>query len=145
MKSIASAAAGAALLTILVSAPARAADPSGIWLTDEKDAKIQVTKCGNAYCGTIVWLAKPLDPQTGKPSLDKQNPDASKRSRPIMGLAIFPGMQPDGPNKWSGPIYNADDGNTYKGNISVVGPNTLKVEGCLFNACQSQNWGRTTN
>lgn len=143
MTSLAQVAAGAAILTILAS-PALAQDPSGIWLTDEKDAKIQVAKCGTGYCGTVVWLAQPLDPDTGKPSLDKQNPDASKRKRPILGLAIFPGMQPNGDNKWSGPIYNADDGNTYKGNISVAGPDLLKVEGCLFNTCQSQNWTRTT-
>ncbi len=144
MNSLLRAASAAAMLTLL-TVPARAQDASGIWLTDEKDAKIQIAKCGNAYCGTIVWLARPLDPDTGKPSLDKQNPDQSKRKRPIMGIAIFPGMQPNGANKWSGPIYNAEDGNTYNGNISVAGANALKVEGCLFNACQSQTWTRTTN
>jgi uncharacterized protein (DUF2147 family) len=144
MKSIVSAAACAAFLT-LCSAPALAQDPSGIWFTAEKDAKIQIAKCGNAYCGTIVWLDRPLDPTTGKPTLDKQNPDASKRKRPLMGMAILTGMHPNGQNKWSGPIYNAEDGNNYDGHISVAGPTTLKVEGCLFNVCQAQNWTRTTN
>ncbi len=144
MKSIAYVAACAAFMTLLGTS-ARAEDPSGIWLTAEQDAKIQIAKCGNSYCGTIVWLARPLDPDTGKPSLDKQNPDASKRKRPIMGLAILTGMHPTAPNKWSGPIYNAEDGNNYDGHISVAGPATLKVEGCLFNICQAQNWTRTTN
>jgi uncharacterized protein (DUF2147 family) len=125
--------------------PAHAEDPAGIWLTAEKDAKIQIAKCGAAYCGTIVWLAQPIDPDTSKPSLDKQNPDPSKRKRPIMGLPILTGMNPSGPNRWSGPIYNADDGNKYDGHLSVAGPNALKVEGCLFNVCQAQTWTRTTN
>jgi uncharacterized protein (DUF2147 family) len=144
MKSFASAAASAAFLTLLC-VPAHAQDPSGIWFTAEKDAKIQIAKCGSAYCGAIVWLARPLDPDTGKPTLDKQNPDPSKRRRPIMGLTILTGMNPTGPNKWSGPIYNAEDGNNYDGHISVAGPTALKVEGCLFNVCQAQNWTRTTN
>jgi uncharacterized protein (DUF2147 family) len=144
MKSALLTALAAAFVTLSI-APAWADDPAGIWLTEERDAKVRVAKCGNGYCGTIVWLEQPMDPQTGRPSLDKQNPDASKRSRPIMGLNILAGMQPAAANKWSGPIYNAEDGNTYAGHISVAGPNTLKVEGCLFNVCQAQNWTRTTN
>ncbi|HVX98155.1 MAG TPA: DUF2147 domain-containing protein [Pseudorhodoplanes sp.] len=144
MKSIAVIAACAASL-MLSCLSARAEDPSGIWLTEEKDAKIHITKCGSGYCGTIVWLARPIDPDTGKPSLDKQNPDPTKRKRPIMGLTILSGMFPTASNKWSGPIYNADDGNKYDGHLSVAGPNALKVEGCLFNVCQAQTWTRTTN
>jgi uncharacterized protein (DUF2147 family) len=143
IKSIVSAASAA--LLIFLCAPAHAQDPAGIWFTAEQDAKIQIAKCGNAYCGTIVWLARPLDPQTGNPTLDKQNPDVSKRRRPVMGLTILTGMHPSGPNKWSGPIYNAEDGNNYDGHISVAGPTSLKIEGCLFNVCQAQTWTRTTN
>ncbi len=144
MKSFVFAAACAAFV-VTSGAPARANDPSGVWLTEERDAKIRIGKCGDNYCGVIVWLERPLDPDTGKPSLDKQNPDAGKRKRPIMGLTILTGMRPNGGNKWSGPIYNSDDGNTYDGHISVANPTALKVEGCLFNVCQAQSWTRTTN
>jgi uncharacterized protein (DUF2147 family) len=52
-------------------------------------------------------------------------------------------MKPAGPNKWSGQIYNADDGKTYAGNVSVSGPANLKVEGCVGGAlCGSENWTR---
>jgi uncharacterized protein (DUF2147 family) len=52
-------------------------------------------------------------------------------------------MQPSGPNKWSGQIYNADDGNSYASNISVSGPDTLKVEGCVGMLCGSETWTRS--
>lgn len=132
-----------AVASLLAAAPAHAADPKGVWLTAEGDAKIRIADCGGALCGNIVWLKKEYDPDTGRPPLDKQNPDASKRKRPILGLMILLGMRPNGPNKWSGGIYNADDGNTYQGNISPVSATTLKVEGCALGLCQAEEWQRS--
>ena len=31
------------------------------------------------------------------------------------------GMQPSGPDQWSGHFYNSDDGKTYEGNLIVLG------------------------
>jgi uncharacterized protein (DUF2147 family) len=61
----------------------------------------------------------------------------------MIGLSLFSGMQPSGPHKWSGQIYNADDGNSYASNISVLGPDTLKVEGCVGAICGGENWTRS--
>jgi uncharacterized protein (DUF2147 family) len=63
---------------------------------------------------------------------------------PIIGLPLFSGMRSTGPNKWSGQIYNADDGNTYASNISVAGPDTLKVEGCVGALCGGESWSRSS-
>jgi uncharacterized protein (DUF2147 family) len=52
-------------------------------------------------------------------------------------------MQHSGPNKWSGQIYNADDGNSYVSNISVSDPDTLRVEGCVGVLCGGENWTRS--
>jgi len=87
-------------------------DPSGIWLTQAGEAKVQVSHCGNAICGTIVWLKSPIDKATGKPQVDDKNPDPVKARRPIIGLHLFHNMKPTG-SKWSGRIYNADNGKTY--------------------------------
>jgi uncharacterized protein (DUF2147 family) len=51
-------------------------------------------------------------------------------------------MQPSGPNKWSGQIYHADDGGTYASSISVAGPDTLRVEGCVGALCGGETWTR---
>ena len=51
-------------------------------------------------------------------------------------------MRPSGPNKWSGQIYNADDGKSYASNVSVAGPDTLRVEGCVGALCGGETWTR---
>ncbi len=89
-----------------------------------------------------VWLRDPIDPATGKPQIDDKNRSPALAKRPIIGLSLFTGMLPSGPNKWSGQIYNADDGNTYASNISVTGSDTLKVEGCMGALCGGENWTR---
>jgi len=61
----------------------------------------------------------------------------------IRASGLFSGMQPSGPNKWSGQIYNADDDNSYASNISVSDPHTLKVEGCVGALCGGENWTRS--
>jgi uncharacterized protein (DUF2147 family) len=118
------------------------AGPGGIWLTQAGDAKVRVSKCGAGLCGVVVWLKDPIDPATGKLQIDDKNRNPSLAKRPIMGLSLFSGMHAVGPNKWSGNIYNADDGNTYASNISVSGPESLKVEGCVGAICGSENWTR---
>ena len=67
---------------------------------------------------TIVWLKEPNDPDTRKPKTDKNNSDAAKRSRPLLGVQIVLGMKPAGADKWTGQVYNAEDGKTYSGNLT---------------------------
>ena len=132
-----------AILTIAVATPSRAADePTGTWLTQAGDARVRVTRCGGALCGTIVWLRDMIDPATGKAAVDDKNADPARRNRSMIGLQIFIGMKAAGPNKWSGQIYNADDGKTYVSNVSVSGPESLKVEGCLGAFCGGETWTR---
>ena len=64
-------------------------DPRGLWLTEAGDAKVQVTKCGEALCGTIVWLKTPIDNATGKPQVDDKNPNPRLRSVQSLGSACF--------------------------------------------------------
>ncbi len=128
----------------VVPVQARAGDgPDGIWLTQAGDAKVRVSKCGSGICGVVVWLRDPIDPATGKPQVDDKNPNPALAKRPIIGLALFSGMRPAGPDKWSGQIYNADDGKSYASSVSVAAPDTLRVEGCMGALCGSENWTRS--
>jgi uncharacterized protein (DUF2147 family) len=134
-------------LAALLAAPATKAEadggPGGIWLTQAGDAKVRVSKCGRNICGVIVWLKDPIDAATGKPQIDDKNPNPSLARRPMIGLPLFIGMHAAGPNKWSGQIYNADDGRSYASNISVSGPDTLRVEGCVGALCGGETWSRS--
>lgn len=137
----------AVLMVLLAAAPVQAqsaASPDGIWLTQAGDAKVRVSRCGAGICGVVVWLKEPIDPLTGKPQVDDKNPNPALTRRPIIGLSLFSGMRPSGPNRWSGQIYNADDGKTYASNISVEGPGTLKVEGCVGTLCGGEEWSRSS-
>jgi uncharacterized protein (DUF2147 family) len=132
----------------LIAAPAKAqaAAPDGIWLTQAGDAKVRVSKCGAGICGVVVWLRDPIDPATGKAQVDDKNPNPALARRPIIGLSLFAGMRPTGPEKWSGQIYNADDGKSYASSVSVAGPDALKVEGCVGGGlCGGETWNRATN
>lgn len=118
-------------------------NPSGIWLTEKSDAKVRVSRCRSGVCGIIVWLREPIDPATGKKQIDDKNENASLAKRPVIGINLFSGMKPSGVNRWSGRIYNADDGKSYDSNVTVVGPDSLKVEGCLGGLCGGETWTRS--
>src|SRR6195952_753557 len=135
-----------AILAALLAAPSAhaqsAGDPTGTWTTQAGDARVRVSKCGSGICGVIVGLREPIDSATGKPQVDDKNPNPALKKRPMIGLPLFSGMQPSGPGKWSGQIYNADDGSTYASNVSVTGADTLRVEGCMGALCGGENWTR---
>jgi uncharacterized protein (DUF2147 family) len=96
------------------------------------------------YCGRIVWLKEPNDPQTGQPKVDKFNKDASKRAQSIIGLNIILGMTPGGAGVWKGSLYNPEDGNTFTGSLKVQDASALKLEGCVLALfCRSEIWQRT--
>jgi uncharacterized protein (DUF2147 family) len=132
----------AAGLLMLGTQSAIAAEPLGVWLTQTGTSRIRVADCGGALCGTIVWLKEPNDSETGKPKTDKNNSDAGKRSRPLIGVQIVLGMKPAGQGKWSGQVYNAEDGKTYSGNLTFTGGSSLQLQGCALGGlvCKSQTW-----
>lgn len=134
------------LATVLVMAMplglalAKAGEPYGTWSMGR--VTIKVTDCGGGLCGTIVGLKEPISKIDGKPKVDRENPDVSKRQRPLIGLAVLIGMKPAGEGKWQGAIYNPDDGNTYSASIRVDG-DTLKVKGCVVGIlCKSNSFAR---
>ena len=133
--------AGTVALILTFMAPASAQEPTGLWLTAAGDARIQVARCGLGICGRIVWLKEPIDPATGKPQVDDKNENPALQNRRVLGLQIFT-MHPNGPGKWSGSIYNADDGKTYRSSVMPEGPAALKVEGCVLSFCGSETWTR---
>jgi uncharacterized protein (DUF2147 family) len=111
MKFLRTATIAAALLGVSLGT-GRAADPMGTWRTEEGKATVRIAACGPDLCGTIISL-KDANDETGKPKTDKNNTDASLRSRPMIGVLIVLGMKPSGTaNKWSGQVYNAEDGKT---------------------------------
>jgi uncharacterized protein (DUF2147 family) len=139
MKRVTAASIGLALL----SSAALAGAPEGTWLSQDGGTKVRLSDCGGKLCGTVVSLNEPIDRSAGKPKTDKHNPDQAKRARPLIGLQVANGLAPSGPDKWSGLIYNADDGRTYRASFKVQSESTAKVEGCvLMVLCKAHTWTR---
>lgn len=129
------------LLTCFALPTANAAELTGTWLTQKQDARIRITRCGGALCGTIVWIKDKIDPKTGRPPVDEENPNPRLRRRPILGMRIF-AMRPHDNGAWIGPIYNSDDGQTYAGKLTLHGTGSLEVQGCAGVMCGSETWHR---
>jgi uncharacterized protein (DUF2147 family) len=121
---------------------AQSGEPVGTWLTEKGDARVKVTRCGSGICGVVVWLREPIDPATGRAQADDKNPNPALRTRPVIGISLFIGMRPSGPGRWSGQIYNADDGGTYVSHVSFAGGDALRVEGCVGAICGGETWTR---
>jgi uncharacterized protein (DUF2147 family) len=128
------------------SIPAVAADPVfGVWLTQAKDGKVRIAPCASdpaQACGTIVWARGP-NGEEGRTLVDEHNSDPTLRRRPVLGLPILSGFRHDKEGAWSGgQIYDPAGGKTYKSKMSMGGPDTLKVAGCVLMFCRAETWTR---
>jgi Uncharacterized protein conserved in bacteria (DUF2147) len=81
---------------VLVSAGSALADPKGLWLAQD-GAHVRVGPCGAALCATIAKPKSSVDPQTGLPWTDRNNPDPARRSRPLIGVPVLYGLVPESP------------------------------------------------
>ena len=119
------------------ASPVVAATPiTGKWLTAGKDSIVEIAPCGGKLCGRIARLLKPVE---GGPPTDRNNPDATLRNRPLVGLPILVGFTDNG-GDWAGTIYDPRRGKTYRSLLARNADGTLKVQGCIAFFCQTQTW-----
>ncbi|MCH9651574.1 MAG: DUF2147 domain-containing protein [Deltaproteobacteria bacterium] len=130
---------------VLSSSPADAsASPTtvlGIWASAPSKtgrAHIEVKEIDGELVGDVVWLEKPIFEAAdgvdlaGQPKTDQNNPKASLRDVPIVGLRILRGMKPTGATTWEGgTIYDPENGKTYKSKMTFSNPNRIKMRGFI--------------
>jgi len=103
----------------------------GKWINPSGEGQIQIYKKGNLYYGKLVWLKFPNDEVTNKVKLDKNNPDKSLQSRPILGLEILKNFKFDGDDVYEdGNIYDPKNGKDYSCKMTLNG-NKLKIRGYI--------------
>ncbi len=75
---------------------------------------------------------------------DINNPDASKKNRPTLGMPILLDMKKKpGVDQWEGQVYNAKDGQIYSSTIKPVGTDQLEIQGCVLGfLCGGETWTR---
>jgi uncharacterized protein (DUF2147 family) len=120
------------------SGSALAADPTGDWKVADGVANIRVAQCNGSMWGVVAWEKTP----GGR---DKNNPDASKQSRPTLAMPILIDMKKKAGvvDQWEGQVYNAKDGQLYSSTIKPVGSDQLEIQGCVLGfLCGGETWTR---
>jgi len=108
----------------------------GVWTTQDGKARVEIVLQNGLYLGHIVWLKEPLYPaddhqgMSGKPKVDRMNPDLGLQTRPIVGLTLVNGFHYSGSDVWTGgTIYDPESGKTYSCKLSLMSDGTLQVRG----------------
>jgi uncharacterized protein (DUF2147 family) len=123
----------------------------GFWLTEKKDAQVQIVKSANGkFNGTIVWLDEPFE-DDGTVKVDDENSDPVLQKRTIMGLPLLKDFIYNSKEKeWDrGTIYDPDSGNTYDSYMWFDDdPNVLHIKGFILGMRfigRSSEWYRDNN
>ena len=130
------------LSSALLASPAMS-DPNmsvlGIWETPEKDARIEITDCGDGTpCGDLIWI----DLATVDSETDINNPTKALRDRPLIGIRMVWGFTLRKDQWRSGKVYDPESGRTYRAELSLKDSDQLKLKGCFGPICRSQIWSR---
>ena len=113
----------------------------GIWLTEEKDTKVEIYQNNGVYYGKIVWLNQATD-SNGSPITDRNNPNKALRSRQLMGTNILEDLQYRG-GTWYGKIYAPKRGLKTDAVLVPEGTDTLKLTITYRGFTRQQIWIRS--
>lgn len=114
-------------VSITVNAQNNADKVTGVWLNEEKDAKVEVYESNGKYFGKLIW-GKDLVLADGSFRKDDKNPDKKLKSRALLNLVMVSNLSFDG-KEWSGgTIYDPKSGNSYSCTMKLDGK-TLHLRG----------------
>ena len=94
----------------------------GTWLTGSKKGHVQIYKQGEKYFGKLSWI-KDANKK------DVNNPDASLRSQPLIGLVILKNFEFTGKAWEEGSIYDPKNGKSYSCNMKLKKADELEIRG----------------
>ena len=112
--------------TIATTTPSAAQEATGVWYDHTGRGAVEITNCGGALCGRIVWLK---DAANGK----------------ACGTQVIGNVKAVAAGKWDkGWIYDPDDDARYSVEITSLGSDRLKVMGYLGSKMLSETmtWRR---
>ena len=123
------------LLIVLAASPAHAL--SGRWITQSGNLEIEIAPCGDALCGTAVKVL-------ANHSMSNPGVEMANTGVPALGLKVLRDFVPDGDNRWSGHLYDRENGKTYRCRMTLLDSGALEIHPYiglpLFG--QSQIWQR---
>jgi len=111
----------------LAAGAASAAEPTGMWYDHTGRGAVEITKCGSALCGRVVWVKE------GQP-------------RSACGMQILGNVKPVASGVWDGGgwIYDPDRDSKFSVELTLVGAQALKVVGYMGSKMLSETmtWRR---
>ncbi|MDX3975128.1 DUF2147 domain-containing protein [Shinella sp.] len=112
-----------ALLLLTAAAGAQqSADPSGVWLRDDGNARVRIAPCGNDICATNLWIG-----------------DTSKGE--AAGDVLVMSLKPKSADTLSGSAYDKKRDRTYSITVQVS-DGALLTRGCILGGvlCRNVRW-----
>ncbi|HEV7322208.1 MAG TPA: DUF2147 domain-containing protein [Ensifer sp.] len=116
--------AAAAILPLLssVALAQQSADPSGVWLRDDGNARVEIAPCGDKICATNLWIG-----------------DTSKGE--AAGDRLVMSLKADAADTLSGTAYDEKRDRTYSITVKVS-DHALVTRGCILGGvlCRDVHW-----
>ena len=131
----------------LLAAPLAAAaqsSPVGRWKTidDETGKAKSIVEISQARDGTLRGtVVEILSTDKGpNPTCDKCK--GANKDKPVKGMTILWGLEPDGDEWTGGTVLDPSKGKTYKAKLEMLGADKLGMSGCIAFFCRQQVWER---
>jgi uncharacterized protein (DUF2147 family) len=106
----------------------KADDIIGIWLSENKNGKVEIYKAGNKYYGKLIWGKTMYEADGTTSKKDVKNSDVSLRTRKLKDLIILTDFVFED-NVWTdGKIYDPQAGKLYSCTMKLKA-NTLNIRG----------------
>ncbi len=123
------------LAAALFASPAIAASPiEGRWTNPARTVTVRIAPCGQrAHCGRVISA-----------SPDAKAKAAAAGTPRLIGTELMSRLVPVGEGAWSGDFFVPDRNVRAPGELRLLGPRTLEIEGCAVAGllCKSQRWTR---
>jgi uncharacterized protein (DUF2147 family) len=102
----------------------------GVWLSEEKDGKVEIYKAGNKYMGKLIWSNKMYEADGVTSKKDSKNAEEKLRTRNLKDLIMLTDFVFEDGSWTDGKIYDPKSGKTYSSTMKLQG-NTLNIRGYI--------------
>jgi uncharacterized protein (DUF2147 family) len=110
--------------------------PTGLWESPGGNTRLRISKCGPNLCGKVAWASA------------RAKADAARGGHPeLIGMQLFEEFRRTGPETFEGRVFVPDINRRFNGRLTVTGPKTVNVRGCLLRntGCRNETWRRISS
>jgi uncharacterized protein (DUF2147 family) len=119
----------AACVALVAPAAASAQALEGKWTNPKRNVIVHVSRCGDAYCGTVSWAS---------------SKNREKGTEP--GTRVLSNLRAHGNGVYKGRAYEPKRNITGSATVRQVSPDVMVVKGCAIIGllCKEQRWTRVS-